>query len=67
VNLDVQCEGSPTAVSEGTGRDMICGAVLCSIQGSVHQRGVRGSGLRVTRVHFQYIHLFPPYTTIYIN
>ena len=28
LNLDVQSEGSPTAVTEITGRDMICGAVL---------------------------------------
>ena len=41
VNLDVQSEGSPTAFTEVTGRCMICGAGLCSMQGSVVQRGVK--------------------------
>jgi hypothetical protein len=30
--LDVQWEGRPTAVTEVTGRDVICGAGLCSMQ-----------------------------------
>lgn len=47
VILDVQSEGNLTAVTEVTGRVMICGASLCSMQGSVHQRGVKGSGHRV--------------------
>jgi len=35
VNLDVQSEGSPTAVTEVAGREMICGAGLCSMQFAV--------------------------------
>ena len=37
MNLDVQSEGSLTAVSEVTGRYMISSSGLCSMQGFVHQ------------------------------
>jgi hypothetical protein len=52
VNLDVQFKGSLTAVTEVIGHDMICGAGLCSMQGTVVQRGVTGSGHAVLCVHF---------------
>ena len=59
VNLYVQFKGSPTAVTEVTGRDMICGAGLCSMQGSVVQRGVTGRGDAVLCVHFViYIYIY---------
>jgi len=51
VKMDVKSEGSPPAVTEVTGRCMICGACLCSMQGSVVQRGVTGSGHAVLCVH----------------
>ena len=51
MNLDVQSEGSPTAVTEVAGREMICGAGLCSMQGPVHQGGCEGGGHRVLCVH----------------
>jgi len=44
VNLDVQDGGSPTAVTEVTGRDMIGGAGLCSMQQSFQKRGDVGKG-----------------------
>jgi hypothetical protein len=47
VNFDVQFEGSATVVTEVTGRDMVCGAGLCSKHGSMVQRGVTGSGQTV--------------------
>jgi hypothetical protein len=42
---------SPKAVTKVTGRSMICGAGLCSMQGSVVLRGVTGSGQGVFCVH----------------
>ena len=42
MNLDVQFKDSPPAITEVTGRDMICGAVLCSMQGTVIQLEVAG-------------------------
>jgi hypothetical protein len=51
LNYFVQFEGSRTAVTEVTGRDMIWGVGLCSTQGSVHHRGVKGSSHRVLWVH----------------
>ena len=44
-------EGSPTAVTEVAGHEMICGAGLCSMQGPVRQGGFKGSGHRVLCVH----------------
>ena len=44
MNSDVQSEGSPTAVTEVTVRDVICGAGLCSMQRSVLKCGVTGTG-----------------------
>jgi len=44
VNFDVQFKG--------TGHDMICCAGLCSMQGTVVQRGVMGSGHAVLCVNF---------------
>ena len=44
MNLDVQDGGSPTAVTEVTGRDMIGGAGLCSMQQSFQKRGDVGKG-----------------------
>jgi len=57
VNFDVESEGSPTAFTEFTGRDMICGAGLCSMQGSVVQHGVTrgGHSLCVHIVIYSYI------------
>jgi hypothetical protein len=42
---------SPKAFTEVTGRCMICGAGLCSMQGSVVLRGVTGSGKGVFCFH----------------
>ena len=44
VFFGVQSEGSPTAFTEDTGRDMICDTGLCSMQGSIVERGVTRSG-----------------------
>ena len=51
VNFDVESEGSPTAFTEFTGRDMICGAGLCSMQGSVDVHGVTWSGHGLLCIH----------------
>jgi len=56
-NLDVQSEDSPTVVTAVTGRDTIRGAGLCSMQGYLHQRGVKGSGHRLLGVHI-YIYIY---------
>jgi len=38
--------------------EMICGAGLCSIQGNVHQRGVKRSCHRVFCVHIVIIYIY---------
>jgi len=64
VNLDVQDGGSPTAVTEVTGRDMIGGAGLCSMQQSVEKRGDVGN---CHKILFAYIVTFTSmYIIIYI-
>ena len=61
VNLDVQFKGSPTAVTEVTGRNVICGAGLCSMQGNVVERAVKGIGHAVLCVHCTtFLHLPAP-------
>jgi len=59
-NLDVQAGGSPTAVTEVTGRDMIGGAGLCSMQQSVQKRRDVGN---CHKMLFAYI---VTYTSMYI-
>jgi hypothetical protein len=58
---------SPKVVTEVTGRCMICGAGLCSMQGSVVLRGVTGSVHAVFCVHIViYIRIYI-YVYIYIH
>ena len=58
MNFYMQSEGSPTAFTEFTVRDMICGAGLCSIQGSVLQHGVTGSRHRLCVHIYIYIYIY---------
>jgi hypothetical protein len=57
VNFDVQLEGSATVVTEVTGSDMVCGAGLCRMQGSIIKRGVTGSGQTVCVSILSYIYI----------
>ena len=58
MNLDVQFKGSPPAITEVTGRDMICCAVLCSMQGTVIQREVTGVVTQCCVSILSYIHIY---------
>jgi len=73
VNLDVQFKGSPPAITEVTGSDMICGAGLCSIQRTVVHRGVTGvvtqfcvSILSYTHIYKHILHIYMYDINIYI-
>ena len=55
VFFGVQSEGSPTAFTEVTGRNMICDIWLCSLQGSIVERGVTRSGQFLVSI-FSYIY-----------
>ena len=59
-------EGSPTAVTEVAGHEMICGAGLCSMQGPVRQGGFKGSGHRVLCVHIDTHTHTHTHTQVYI-
>jgi hypothetical protein len=42
VNLEVQYDGISIEITEFTGRDMICDAGLCTMQGYIYQHGFKG-------------------------
>ena len=51
VSLEMQSEESPSVLTEVTGKDMIRGDGISSMQGYLHQGGVKGSGHRLLGVH----------------